>query len=262
MKKTSIRRDFYLFLKIPDYNGLNDLSTNDKIIILLKILILTHIALFFVGMPVLILEKFDIISKIPMKTDLMFNSIQGNFINYKPYFIFSVLFFVPLLEEMSFRLFQTSFRVNYFIISVSIILGMIIENILGKIFWVPKSYLLLSVSGPIYVLMISALIGGALYLFRTKINRIEEFWNKNAGLIIYSLAVLFAIGHIYNLKFENRDLVFMPLILLPFLVWGLSFGYLRVRLGIIYSIALHFIFIALHFGLPKLSILLKAYAHQ
>ena len=141
-------------------------------------------------------------------------------------------------------------------------LGMFIKYFLGNIFWIPKSYLLLSIMGYIYIFIISALIGVALCLFRTKIIRIEEFWNRNTGLIIYSIAILFAIGHIINLKFDNHDLVFMPLILLPFLVYGLSFGYLRVRIGIIYSIALHFIFLTLRFGLPELSIILKAYAHQ
>lgn len=262
MKKTSIRRDIYLFLKAPDYSGFNDLMIKEKIIILIKVLILTYIVLFIVNTPVLLLKKLDIISKIPMKTNLILNAIQTKNVNYKPYYIFSILFFVPLLEEMSFRLFQTRFRVNYFIISVSVLLGMYITYFLGNIFWIPKSYLLMSVSGPIYVLIISALIGGVLYLFRTKINRIEEFWNKNTGLIIYSVATLFAIAHMMNLEFENSDLVFMPLILLPFLVAGLSFGYLRVRLGIIYSIALHFIFLALTFGLPELATLLKAYTHQ
>lgn len=262
MKKTSIRRDIYLFLKSPDYGRFNDLTTKEKIIILIKVLILTHIALFIVNIPILLLEKLDVISKIPMKTDLILNAIQTKNINYKPYFIFSIIFLVPLLEEISYRLFSTKFRVNYFIISVSIILGMFIKYFLGNIFWIPKSYLLLSIMGYIYIFIISALIGVALCLFRTKIIRIEEFWNRNTGLIIYSIAILFAIGHIINLKFDNHDLVFMPLILLPFLVYGLSFGYLRVRIGIIYSIALHFIFLTLRFGLPELSIILKAYAHQ
>jgi len=262
MKKTSIRRDMYLFLKSPDYGRFNDLSTRERIIVLLKVLILTQLGIVLVNMPVLLLKKLEIISQIPMRTDLILNNIQTNYINYKPYFILSTIFIVPLLEEISYRLFLTKFRVNYFIISVSIILGMFIKYFLGNIFWIPKSYLFMSLIGVIYILIISALIGCILYFFRNKIIRIEEFWNKNTGLIIYSVSILFALGHIINLKFENRDLFFLPLILLPFLVYGLSFGYLRARLGIMYSIALHFIVLALRFGLPELSILLKAYAHQ
>lgn len=262
MEKTSIRRDIYLFLKLPDYRSFNDLSTKEKIIVLLKVLILTHIALFLVSIPSLFLEKLDVISQIPMKTDLVLNNIQTNYINYKPYFILSTIFIVPLLEEISHRLFLTKFRVNYFIISVSIIFGMFIKYFLGNVFWIPKFYLFMCTIGAIYILMISALIGCILYFFRNKIIRIEEFWNKNTGLIIYSVSILFALGHIFNLKLENRDLVFLPLILLPFLVYGLSFGYLRVRLGIIYSITLHFIFLALRFGASELLIILKPYAHQ
>jgi hypothetical protein len=262
MKKTSIRRDIYLFLKSPDYGRFNDLSSRERIIVLLKVLILTHLGLFLVTIPILLLKKLNLISEIPMRTELILNNIQANYVDYKPYFIFATIFTVPFWEEISFRLFLTKFRVNYFIISVSIILGMYIYFFIGNIFWIPKSYILMPIMGSAYILIISSLIGGAIYFFRNRIKKIEEFWNKNTGLIIYSVATLFAIGHINNLKLETRDLVFMPLVLLPFLVYGLSFGYLRVRIGIIYSIALHFIFLILKFGLPELLIILKPYAHQ
>lgn len=262
MEKTSIRRDIYSFFKSPDFYRFNDLSVYGKIIVLLKVLILTQIGLVLVNIPVMLLQKLQVISQVPMKTHLILNNIQTNYINYKPYFILSTIFIVPLLEELSFRLFLTKFRVNYFIISVSIIFGMFIKYFLENIFWIPKSYLLMSLIGAVYILIISSLIGCMVYLFRNKIIRIEEFWNKNPGLIIYTVSILFAVGHIINLKLENRDLFFLPLILLLFLVYGLSFGYLRARLGIKYSIALHFIVLALGYGLPELSILLKAYVHQ
>jgi len=262
MEKTSIRKDIYSFLKSPDFCRFNDLTAKGKIIVLLKVLILTQFGLILVNIPVLLLRKLEVISEIPMKTDLILNNIRTNYINYKPYFILSIIFIVPLLEELSFRLFLTKFRVNYFIISASIILGMFIKYFLGNIFWIPKSYLFMSLIGAIYILIISTPIGCILYFFRNKIIRIEEFWNKNTGLIIYSVSILFALMHIMNLKLENRDLFFLLLILLPFLIYGLSFGYLRVRLGIIYSIALHFIVLALRYGLLELSILLKAYVHQ
>jgi len=103
MKKTSIRRDMYLFLKSPDYGRFNDLSTRERIIVLLKVLIFTHLGIVSVNMPVLLLQKLEVISQIPMKTDLILNNIQTNFINYKPYFILSTIFIVPLLEEISYR---------------------------------------------------------------------------------------------------------------------------------------------------------------
>ena len=84
------------------------------------------------------------------------------------------------------------------------------------------------------------------------------FWNKNTDLIIYSVAILFAFMHVMNLKFETRDLIFMPIVLLPLFVYGLSFAYLRIRLGIIYSIALHFITLAIRFGAMEMSMYLKS----
>lgn len=266
MKSISVRQDIRLFLDTPNYTGFIDLSISQKIIIVIKVLILYNIALFLVRLPILYLEKLDVVSKIQQLSTLQLAEIQTRNIDYKPYFIFSTLLFVPLLEEISFRLFQTRFRVNYFIISVSIILGLCVSYFFRNIFfrnilWIPNSYFLHSVIYYIYISILSALIGGVLYLFKTKIKKIEEFWNKHSGLIIYSTSILFAIAHMMNLKFENRDLFFMPLLLMPFLFAGLSLSYLRVRLGIIYSIALHFSVLALNFGMTELSIFLKA-IHQ
>jgi hypothetical protein len=262
MKKTSIRQDLYLFLKNPDYNQFNDLAFNEKIKILLKVLVLTNIGLLLVNIPIVLLKNLGIISQICMKSDLALKSIQAHNISYKPYFILSIVFLVPLVEELSFRLAQTKFRINYFIISVSIISASFIQPFIRDMIWLPKSYFLFSISGFLYDFVLSALIGSFLYGFKSKFMELEGFWNNNAGVIIYTTASLFAVLHIGNLKFESRDLIFMPLILLPFLVYGLSFGYLRSRLGIMYSIALHFIFLALSFGLPELASVLKAHGHS
>ena len=257
MNKISIRHDLFSFLKNPDYNRFPDMSDEKELLILFKVFILTNIALVIVNIPTLILRKWGIISEIPMKSDLIFNSIVAQNIGLKPYLIFSVLLCVPLLEEFSYRLFLTKFRIDYFMVSVSLFSGIIISNFLKGIFWIPKSWLLLSFIGAIYTLLVSALIGGVLYLFKSKIIRIEEFWDKNMGLIIYGVAIIFALLHVMNLKFETRDLIFMPIFLLPLFVYGLSFAYLRIRLGIVYSIALHFIILAIRFGVPELVKYLK-----
>jgi len=257
MNKISIRHDLFSFLKNPDYNRFPDMSDEKELLILFKVFILTNIALVIVNIPTLILRKWGIISEIPMKSDLIFNSIVAQNIGLKPYLIFSVLLCVPLLEEFSYRLFLTKFRIDYFMVSVSLFSGIIISNFLKGIFWIPKSWLLLSFIGAIYTLLVSALIGGVLYLFKSKIIRIEEFWDKNMGLIIYGVAIIFALLHVMNLKFETRDLIFMPIVLLPLFVYGLSFAYLRIRLGIVYSIALHFIILAIRFGVPELVKYLK-----
>lgn len=258
MNKISIRCDIFSFLKNPDYNRFPDMSDEKELLILFKVFILTNIALVIVSIPTVILRNWGVISEIPMKSDLVLNSIQAHNIGLKPYFIFSVLLCVPLLEEFSFRLFLTKFRIDYFMISVSLFWGILIRNLFGSIFWIPKSWLLLTISGSIYTLLISVLIGGVLYLLKIKIIGIEGFWNKNTDLIIYSVAILFAFMHVMNLKFETRDLIFMPIVLLPLFVYGLSFAYLRIRLGIIYSIALHFITLAIRFGAMEMSMYLKS----
>lgn len=258
MKKTSIRRDLFMFLKSPDYNKFEDISTKEKMIVLLKCLILTDIALVIAGLLSSILKEVGLISDIQMKSTIIFNTIKLNQLSYKPYFILSIIFFIPLIEELAYRLFLAKFRINYFIISISVLLGANIFHFSGNIFWIPKTYLLFSVAGYIYIILISAVIGGGLYLLRNQLMRLEGFWNQKMCLIFYATAILFSVNHLFNLKYENSDLFFMPIILLPFFLYGLSFGYLRIRLGILYSMALHFISLSLIFGLPELISLIKA----
>lgn len=258
MKKTSIRRDLLLFLKSPDYNKFEDISTKEKMIVLFKCWILTEIGLIITGLLSSLLKNAGLISDIQMKSTIIFNEIKFNQLSYKPYFIFSTIIFIPLIEELAYRLFLTKFRINYFIVSISILLGANIKFFLGKIFWIPKTYFFVSVMGYIYIFLISVVIGGGLYLLRNQLMRFEEFWNQKTGIIFYASSILFSINHLTNLKYENSDLFLMPIILLPFFVYGLSFGYLRIRIGILYSMALHLIFLSLIFGLPELVSFLKS----
>lgn len=55
----------------------------------------------------------------------------------------------------------------------------------------------------------------------------------------YTLAFLFGYLHIFNFDITPKLLLMSPILLLPQLVLGFVFGYIRVRLGLIYSIALH-----------------------
>lgn len=57
--------------------------------------------------------------------------------------------------------------------------------------------------------------------------------------IFYLSAVLFALVHISN--FESQPMVYLlaPILVLPQLILGLILGYIRVRLGLLWSILLH-----------------------
>lgn len=259
MKKTSIRKDLFLFLKSPDYKQFHDLSTKEKIKVLTKCFILSYTGLFIIALLLNVLKDAKLISATPMKSILFFDSLKVRYAPLRTYYIFSTIFLVPLTEELSFRLFLTKFKINFFIITIAIFLGSSVRFLSPDFFWVPNILFMIPLMFYIYTFIVSAAIGGGLYLLRHKLMEIEEFWNQNTGLIFYTVTILFAVLHISNLKFVSSDLLFMPIILLPFLLYGLSLGYVRVRLGILYSIVLHFIFLSLTFGLPELAAFLKAH---
>ena len=252
MENLSVRRDFLLFLRKPDYNKILDISEKDKFRIIFKVFILTLVGISFINIPIVGLKKLGIISEVLMKTEIFIKTMPSNYIGYKTYFVISMIFLVPLLEEVAFRLFLTKFKINYFIVSVSVLTGMVIVMFVGNRLLIPSYYLLMPVIKFMYILLFSFMVGGFLWLFRRNIEKLKEIWNKNAAILVYFMSILFALTHLNNLKFESSDWIFMPLILSPFFVYGLSFSYLRVRLGIKYSIFMHFVNLVISYGFPLL----------
>lgn len=175
MKKISPRRDLLQFLKKPTFDRFQDLSIKAKIGILLKVLILTYIGLIVANLPFQVLKGLNVIGEISSNVNIAVETITKRNNDYKPYFILSSVILVPLLEETAFRLFLTKYRVDFFIMSISVIFGALIVHFINTTLWRPDSYL-----------------------------------------------------------------------------------YIRIRLGFLYSIALHFIILTIRFGLPELINALKA----
>ena len=257
MKKTSTRKDLFRFLKNPSFDKIQKISIKTKIIILLKILILTYVGLIIANLPLQFLKELNFVDETINKVNFFLNTMRENGSNYKLYFIFTTILLIPLLEETTSRLFITKFNLNYFIISTSLFFGTLIHYFVNFQLWRPESYLLFSVSRYLYIIMISGVIGLILWIIRNQLIRIENFWNSHIRLIFYSSAILFALLHFMATNFNKNNLIFAPLILLPFVVYGITFGYVRIRLGFIYSIALHFVILVILIGLPELIKLLK-----
>ena len=252
MKKTSTRRDLFKFLKKPNFDEFQDLSIKAKIVTLLKVLILTYIGLIVANLPFQILKGLNIIGEISSNINVAVDTITKQNTDYKPYFILSAVFMAPLLEETAFRLFLTKFRISYFVISTSLILGALITYLIGTKLWRPESYLLFYLSSYIYVGIISILLGTILWLLKNHLKQLQKLWDKNPGIVFYSAAALFSLFHLMSIDLNGNSFITVPIILLPFLIFGLSFGYVRIRLGLVYSIALHFIILSIRFGLPEL----------
>lgn len=66
------------------------------------------------------------------------------------------------------------------------------------------------------------------------------FTNKKTFKIaFYLLTIIFGFIHITNFEINTNTLLFSPLLILPQLVVGFYFGFIRVRFGLIWSIFLH-----------------------
>jgi hypothetical protein len=236
MERISIRRDLFLFLKQPDYETMQDLTVKSKFLILFKIFILTYLGFIIVSIPLTILQKIEIIGEVTKQTQSTYETIKMDLVGYRPYFLVSAILIIPIMEELSFRLALNDYNSKFLALSVSILLGMFLGDYLSKSLWLPNSYLAFFLIYHIYIVLAS----GVLYLIlrtdfvKRKFDRIKTVWNTKPGLIFYLIAAFFAILHINNFGIKTNDLIFIPLIILPFFVGGLSLGYLRVRLGIKY----------------------------
>tara|TARA_R110002049_G_scaffold205968_1_gene376490 strand:- start:2674 stop:3222 length:549 start_codon:yes stop_codon:yes gene_type:complete len=65
------------------------------------------------------------------------------------------------------------------------------------------------------------------------------FNKKYFKLGFYMLTIIFGYVHIFNFEVTPQILLLSPLLIAPQLVVGSVFGYVRVRLGLIYSMFLH-----------------------
>jgi len=114
MKNISVRANFLMFLKKPDYLSLNELTILEKLIILFKVFILTYIGLFIFSIPTEFLKEFGVIDGFDMKTNIKYEYIKKNISDFKPYFLFMVILIFPILEEFSFRLSLMKFQIIFF----------------------------------------------------------------------------------------------------------------------------------------------------
>ena len=254
MKRISIRQDLFLFLKQPDYKTMEELTVKSKLLVLFKIYLITYLGLIIVSLPLIILQNLEIVGEVTQKTQFIYETIKIDLPSYRPYFLISVILIVPILEELSFRFALDNYNNKFLAISVSIFLGMFLGDYLSKLLWLPNSYLAYFLTYYIYIVLASGVVYLILRIdfFKRNFDKIKIVWNSKPGLIFYLIAAFFALLHIINLEINTYDLIFFPLIILPYFVGGLSLGYLRVRLGIKYSIIFHVIINGLAFGLTDL----------
>ena len=180
----------------------------------------------------LVLSLIGLIPAVQDSNNLL-DSAEGLPVWYLP---FAAVVMAPLLEESIFRLPLRAFWINLFIAAALISLGA-----LG------------AVSNPS---MLAALLAGGVIIAiyakdkGSRLNTLQNLYNRYSRFIFYAIAILFGTAHIAN--YDPEVWRFLPILVLPQVVIGLLLGFVRLRYGLNWAILLH----ALHNGCLLLPVFL------
>ena len=149
--------------------------------------------------------------------------------------IIIVAVYVPIVEELAFRIGLKFSKWNFTIASIAMVLST--SRVIFQIEWT-------------YCIIICIVFGIILYLILKDraVNFLSEFWLNNRRKIFYILLFLFGIGHLGNYEITSELLIFSLIIILPHLSAGFIYSYARLNSGIILAICIH----SLNNGLPKI----------
>ncbi len=187
----------------------------------------------------IIMNNFGI-NKIPT-----FNIFEGSFFASGFGWFLLVVFFIPIYEEISSRLFLVLSKRNI-IISLTFnlfLLYIFIINSSNLFYWVMIVQCL--------ILLMIAILLFTKNLYSTV--RIERYLLSHYTYVFYFSVVLFSIYHAlgYNYKgFVGGLLVIM--LILPKSISGCILGFVRIRMGLVWGFALHVMMNAVFFWISFL----------
>ena len=71
-------------------------------------------------------------------------------------------------------------------------------------------------------------------------TRIPLFENpRSFSIAFYGMAILFGYVHLFNYQIDGQILFFSPILVAPQMILGLIFGFIRIRFGLAWSVAMH-----------------------
>lgn len=154
-------------------------------------------------------------------------------------FIFLSCFFLPLIEEIVFRLSLVFSRCNLSL-TIAGISFIIVNNFLKvQALFTEENYY----STRIIVSIFLSMLIGILFYFASKKYEVTfaYFFKNNFRIIYYLSALIFAILHISNFEINLHYFLIYPLMILPSIFFGLAVGFVRVKYGFFYSVFIHVI---------------------
>lgn len=140
---------------------------------------------------------------------------------------------IPLFEETTFRL-PLIYSRGSLSLSGLFISYIIISYITG--------YSPIDAEGMAFRFCISVILAITLFLVLGRkyfVRNVPLLWDNNGKLIFLLLLFAFTLRHLDNYVLTSTVLLFFPILLLPQLVNGIFFSFVRVRFGFVYSILFH-----------------------
>ena len=221
-------KDFIQFLKRPQLPGEDSVETAPLLVFLhllgLSLLLSTGV-LMILGA----LREAGFVPELPHAMDDVMKEFSFGIV-----FLLAVIV-MPALEELTFRLWLM-YSPLYFIVSVWLI-AMFLSTSFLQVELPFAGYTVLGVAALITILMLT---------FRDATeDGLVRLYTNYYGWLFYGAAALFGVVHLVNFDVDARILLMAPLLVLPQLLLGMVLGYLRLRLGLVWAIALHAVYNAL-----------------
>lgn len=238
--KNNTIRHFISFLKVPDFFKEKDITFKDKLVIILKVFLITLLGLFIVNVINSLVFELVNVKKTTHVVEKIAKSTKND--ELRVLYLSLLFIFMPILEEFIFRYPLGNFKRRKVMISVSLLSGLYLNKLFSS-YWYSQlaiAYPLMTYINIFFIAIIIYLILKALFrLLRFNLN-LEKIWTNKFTLIFYFFAICFMFNHLGSVSIANRYLI--PLTLLPYFIMSMSLGYIRIKLGIFYSIMLHYLF--------------------
>lgn len=224
MDISNIFSEFVTFLKKPKLHCIKEIDFFEKFCLFVVFLFTMYFCVFctaFIVKVIIYIIDFEEGKKI-------FNYQVNKWNKYSFWEnIGYVLFIGPLIEELISRLYLDIKKITIQITMISIFLLLFKFNNLALDF---KSFS--------YLVIIIIL-----FAFLTLINQktITKFGVNYYGYIFYFSSITFSFLHFSNFTSVLNDcyLWLLPILVLPQLVMGIFFGYIRIKLGFLWGLLLH-----------------------
>ena len=234
------------FFKHPDY-GKNYNTLSQKLKGLIQVYFLTLLSVFTLSILNLILVKTGVVNSYHIGVD-MNNADNTNMLKW--YYIFGIIL-TPIYEEISFRLLLTNFNFRLITISLSLILGTSLYYFIRYNLLIFDSPIIQNLSFYFYPIIFAIPFFLTFNLIKF---RLKNDWNNLFPYVFYFFTIIFAFFHLFRLNVNFKDVVFLPIILSQYFVLGISFGYIRIKFGILCSIIFHFVWNFPYFLIKLLEI--------